>query len=222
MCFSASASFAAGTTLSVIGVATLKNVKSKSELPFALMPLLFGVQQLSEGAIWLTFGHDALALRQVMTYVFIGFARVLWPVYVPLAIGMLEPVRWRKRAIFAFEAAGVVVSGYLLWGMMTAPVIAEVAGMHIVYASRQFDAMSTTALYVAATCACGLFSSYPFVRMFGALTFGSFIAANMVATNALVSVWCFFAALLSFLIYLHLKLPRAERRHTLVAAVELP
>lgn len=221
MCFSASASFAAGTTLSAIGVATLRNIHTKAERPFAMIPLLFGIQQMSEGVIWLTFGHDALPLRQVMTYVYSGFSHVFWPVYVPFAMGMLEPVRWRKRAIFAFEAAGIVVSVYLLWAMMTGPLIAEISGMHIVYVSRQFDAMAATFLYVTATCGCSLFSSYPFVRMFGALTFGSFLATQLVAADALVSVWCFFAALLSFFIYLHLKLPKAERRHALVAAVDL-
>ena len=218
MCFSASASFAAGTTLSAIGVATLRSARTKAERPFAAIPLLFGIQQLTEGVIWLTFGNDALALRQVMTYVYSAFSHVLWPVYVPFAIGMLEPVKWRKHAIYMFEAAGIAAGGALLWAMTTGPLIAEISGMHIVYASRQFDAVLTTVLYVAATCVCGLFSSYPFVRMFGALTFGTFIAAQMVASTALVSVWCFFAALLSFLIYLHLRLPRAVRRQALVAA----
>jgi hypothetical protein len=44
MCFSATASFVAGTTLSTIGVVTITKVKQRSELPFALIPLLFGIQ----------------------------------------------------------------------------------------------------------------------------------------------------------------------------------
>lgn len=51
MCFSAAASFIAGTTLSAIGVATLRNTKTTSELPFAAIPLLFGLQQLTEGVV---------------------------------------------------------------------------------------------------------------------------------------------------------------------------
>jgi hypothetical protein len=49
MCFSATASFIAGTTLSIIGIATIRNVERRSELPLALIPLLFGIQQLIEG-----------------------------------------------------------------------------------------------------------------------------------------------------------------------------
>ena len=42
MCFSATASFIAGVSLSVLGVATVKKVKRKAEIPFAMIPLLFG------------------------------------------------------------------------------------------------------------------------------------------------------------------------------------
>ena len=54
MCFSASASFIAGTSLSAVGVAALRNTKARSEQPLAAIPLLFGIQQLAEGVIWLT------------------------------------------------------------------------------------------------------------------------------------------------------------------------
>ena len=41
--------------------------------------------------------------------------------------------------------------------------------------------------------------------LFGLLALLSFIATYLVYTRALVSVWCFFAALLSILIYVHLR-----------------
>jgi len=44
MCFSATASFVAGSALSAVGVATVKKAKRKTEIPFALIPLLFGVR----------------------------------------------------------------------------------------------------------------------------------------------------------------------------------
>jgi len=70
MCFSATASFVAGTSLSAIGVATIRKAERRSELPFAMIPLLFGIQQLVEGIIWLTFRYDAPVLKQTMTYVY--------------------------------------------------------------------------------------------------------------------------------------------------------
>ena len=46
MCFSATASFVAGTSLSAIGVATIRKAERPSEFPFALIPLLFGFRLL--------------------------------------------------------------------------------------------------------------------------------------------------------------------------------
>jgi len=205
MCFSASASFIAGTSLSAIGVAALRNTEARTERPLAMMPLLFGVQQLTEGVIWLTFTHDAPLLRQTMTQVYSGFSHVLWPMYVPFAMGVLEAVRWRRRTLAAFEAAGIAVGLYLLYSIVARPLVAELVGGHIVYDSPHFYLVPVMVLYLAATCVSCFFSSHGFVKLFGVLALMSFIAAYLVHVRALVSIWCFFAAILSLLIYFHLR-----------------
>lgn len=205
MCFSASASFIAGASLSVIGVATLKNAEAKSERPFAMIPLLFGIQQLTEGVIWLTFKHDAPLLRQTMTYVYSGFSHVLWPIYLPFALGVLETVRWRKRALFAFVAVGLTVGLYLFYFIVTRPVIAEVIGRHIVYVSPHLYQVPMITLYLAATCISCFFSSHAFVRLFGVLALLSAFAAYLIHVTAFISIWCFFAAILSLLLYVHFR-----------------
>ena len=205
MCFSAPASFVAGTTLCAVGVATLKRTEARTEMPLAMIPLLFGVQQLTEGVVWLTFSHDLPLLKQTMTYLYSGFSHVLWPMYVPFATGVLEAVRWRRKAIFAFEAAGVAVGLYLLYFLVTRPVVAEVVGMHIVYVSPHFYLIPVMVFYLAATCVSCFFSSHGYVKLFGVLALLSFIAAYLVHVMAAVSIWCFFAAILSLLIYLHLR-----------------
>ena len=70
MCFSATASFVAGSALVVLGVATLRATRRKSEIPFAAIPLLFGIQQLVEGLLWLSFRFDSPQLKTAMTYLF--------------------------------------------------------------------------------------------------------------------------------------------------------
>jgi hypothetical protein len=55
MYFSATASFAAGVSLSILGVATAKRAERKAEIPFAIIPLLFGAQQIVEEMLWLSF-----------------------------------------------------------------------------------------------------------------------------------------------------------------------
>lgn len=49
MCFSATASFTAGTALVGVGSVTLRKSHGRRELRLALIPALFGIQQLSEG-----------------------------------------------------------------------------------------------------------------------------------------------------------------------------
>ncbi|MBX2981434.1 MAG: hypothetical protein KF843_02055 [Flavobacteriales bacterium] len=205
MCFSATASFISGTALSAIGVASIARAKTKSDLPYAIIPLLFGIQQLTEGVIWLTFQQDAPVLKQVMTYVYSVFSHTLWPIYVPFAIAVMEPVRWRKKALHVFLAIGLVAGLYQLYFLIIGPLEAQVIGKHIVYVSPHFLAVPMILFYLTATCVSSFFSSHVFVRMFGGLVLLAFVAAYLVQLLALVSIWCFFAAALSVLIYLHIR-----------------
>lgn len=161
MCFSASASFTAGTSLSAIGVATLRNAQTTSERPFAAIPVLFGIQQLTEGVIWLTFTHDAPMVKTMMTDVYSGFSHVFWPMYVPLAMGILEAVRWRRRAFAWFGAAGAAVGLYLLYYLVVSPVVAQVIGMHIVYVSPHFYIVPVMVFYLAARVSVASFRAIP-------------------------------------------------------------
>jgi len=51
MCFSATASFASGVLLSTVGAATIRENKEPSRRLFAAIPMVFGLQQLSEGFV---------------------------------------------------------------------------------------------------------------------------------------------------------------------------
>jgi len=66
MCFSAGASFVGGVIISGIGVATIREVHKPSQLVFACIPLFFGVQQIVEGCLWLTFqGADYVNIQKI-------------------------------------------------------------------------------------------------------------------------------------------------------------
>ena len=106
MCFSVTASFVAGTVLSATGAVTIKKAKTKSEIPFATIPLLFGVQQFVEGAVWLSFQYSAQIFNQMATYAYLGFAYVLWPIFVPLSVGLLETDPRRKTYCTHFSLSG--------------------------------------------------------------------------------------------------------------------
>ena len=213
MCFSATASLIAGTALTILGVATLRLTTQKTEAPFAAIPLLFGLQQLVEGVLWLSFKFDAPQLNIAMTYLFSMFSHVLWPIYVPFAIGFLETVAWRRKVIWAFQAIGLLVGLYLLYLLIDFPVTA-VAEENIVYVSPHFYKLPVMFLYLAATCVSCFFSSHTTVRVFGALALILFGIAYGFFTLALFSVWCFFAAVLSALIFVHFKFGRRLGRNS--------
>ena len=87
MCFSATASFTAGVVLTVIGIASIKKANYKSQLLFASIPFMFGVQQFAEGILWLTIPKsDYFVLQKMATYIYLFFAHILWPLWVPIAI----------------------------------------------------------------------------------------------------------------------------------------
>lgn len=206
MCFSATASFSAGAVLLGIGALTLRTALAshqRRDLPFATIPLLFAIQQLIEGVIWLTFSDEAVALNSAMTYVYSFFSHVLWPVYVPVAVVLMEPAGWRRLALIAFATAGGVVAAYLLYVLLAFPTLARPTGQHIEYVSPHFFAAVTMLLYLLSTAVSPLLSSHRMVVVFGALALLSFGTAYAFYTTWFISVWCFFAALLSAVVYLH-------------------
>ena len=210
MCFSATASFSAGAVLLVIGSLTLRSASRPRALPFAAIPLLFAIQQSIEGVIWLTFTADAPLLNWVMTHVYSFFSHVLWPAYVPLAVLLLEPPGRRRNLLVVFAAAGFAVAVYLLYILVSFPVVSKPTGQHVEYVSPHFFAAVTMTLYLLSTTTSPLFSTHRMVKAFGALALLAFGAAYTFYAQWFISVWCLFAALLSAVIYLHFALPRGD------------
>jgi hypothetical protein len=205
MCFSATASFIAGGVLSAVGVVTIKKTEKKSEIPFASIPLLFGIQQIIEGIIWLTFHNHAPELNIVMTFIYSVFSHVLWPIFVPLSIMLLEPVRWRKKVMFTLWIGGTVVGLYLFYNLFAFPITSRVENHHIVYFSPHFYIYTVMGFYVAATCISSMFSSHRIIKFFGGMTLVAFTISYLFFKISLISVWCFFAAILSIIIYGYFK-----------------
>jgi hypothetical protein len=213
MCFSATASFIVGGSLTVVGVATLAKATRRSDLPFAAIPFLFGIQQSVEGLLWLSLQHDMAMLRTVMTYLFTLFSHLIWPAFVPFAIARMEeglPQKiepWRKNTMWGFRAIGALVAMSLLALVATQPLTA-VVNVHIIYVTPFFYDWPMMVLYIAATCIVALFSRHPLIRLFGLTVFAFFFVSWWFYTEAFFSVWCFFAAILSGIIYLHFRRPR--------------
>lgn len=200
MCFSATASFVAGSALSAVGATTIRMTSRRADIPFAMIPLLFGLHQLTEGMIWLSFRSESLLPNAALTLVYSLFSHVLWPIFIPFAVGLLETDPLRKKAVAACQFAGAVVGLYLLYVIVQFPVTSRVLENHIAYESPHFYRVPLMLFYLIATCASCLFSSNKVIQTFGALTLATFIAAYAIHAATFFSVWCFFAAILSLIV----------------------
>ncbi len=205
MCFSATASFVAGTALSTVGVATIKMSSTKRELPFAAVPLFFGVQQLIEGMIWLSFRGESLFSNQPLTVLYSFFSHVFWPIYVPFAIWLLEKNPVRRRLLMAIQVAGLTTGIYLLYSLIQFSITSNILGKHIVYDTPHFYIVPVMFLYLLSTCASGMLSSNKMIQIFGALSLVTFIAAYIIHAATFISVWCFFAAVISLIVYFYFR-----------------
>lgn len=206
MCFSATASFVAAGTIGGVGAATLAKVDDAADLPLATIPLLFGIQQATEGVLWLALQNPELAAwGGPATYVYSLFSHVLWPMLVPFAALALERDRRRRIALGALLGLGFSVGLYLLFFMVTDPVTSEIVNHSIRYDYHHHYPGATLALYLIAVCVPGVVSSQGILRFFGAALVVAFVLAVTVYTSTFFSVWCFFAAGLSVMLYLHFR-----------------
>ncbi|MFA6921697.1 MAG: DUF6629 family protein [Gallionella sp.] len=210
MCFSATASFTAGVSLTAMGLIIVKMARRRAEIPFAAIPLLFGIQQLIEGILWLSFRFEAHLLNTIMTYLFTLFSHVLWPILLPLSIGLLETDPLRKKIIYTFQITGAAVGAYLLYFIVRFPITSEI-NVHVMYIFPHFHKPLVLLLYIVATCVSALFSSHRIVNLFGVIALLLFVVSYWFYTVAFFSVWCFFCAILSAVIYLHFKFGQVRR-----------
>jgi hypothetical protein len=203
MCFSATASFAASGLLTVVGAATMKTAKNNSMKPYAAIPLVFAIQQAIEGFVWISVSGGDPELLQSMTYGFVFIAQVFWPFFVPLSVFLMEKDPKRKKILVFLLLIGTVISTYLLYCLINYPVSAEITGFHVLYKLDYppFQLNYNGILYIMATVLPSFFSSYRKMPLFGIAIAVSLLVSRIFYPEHLVSVWCYFAAILSAVIY---------------------
>lgn len=208
MCFSAGASFGASAVLTVMGIATIKKSIFSDQLPFASIPFVFAVQQFSEGFVWLSLSKPAFeSLQIIASSTFLIFAQMVWPLFVPVAIFLMERDMKRKRILSIFIGIGVLVAAYFAHRLFAYGVHPDSAGHHVVYKQYYPDSLGhiADALYGIATLMPTFLTKTNKVWIFGLAITISYIIAYFVYTNYILSVWCFFASIISMLIYFIIK-----------------
>jgi Family of unknown function (DUF6629) len=203
MCFSAEASFIVGSSLLVVSAIIIGKVKETKDYPVALIPIFFAAQQITEGLLWISLAHNNLYMQFWLGNLYGGFVGIIWPLYAPLAIYFAEVDGHRKKMIGSIGIAGLALSIYAIIELMKQPVTVEIIDQHIYYEHNVHTYPLIIMLYLLATCAPFILSSFKNLRLTGYIIALGFVAAFSIYTITFVSVWCFFAAVASALILLH-------------------
>lgn len=185
-----------------IGALSLRRTVGLAEVPYAAIPIIFAVHQLVEGWLWLALPGQ-LPSAHILTILYLLVSNVFWPVFGPAAIWLIEPRAMHRKWLLLPVAAGVGIGLFFLMAIISQPVSAAISGSHIAYDLPHPQGKIAFAFYAVATCLAPLMSSHKLIRLFGLVLIASMIASYTVYTLWFASVWCFFAALLSAVVFSH-------------------
>lgn len=203
MCFSANASFAVGAALLAATTYSLKKIQVKNQAMIASIPLVFAVQQITEGFVWLSLTHNQYWHWNTFSmYLFLFFAQVVWPSWVPVSMLLVEKNKWRKNIIAAITVMGIMVSLYLFYCLITYPVSSSVRYSHIHYElafPASLVSYSGIFYFIPTVIPCFVSSVKKMIPV-ALLNLASFVVSKIYFAHNVISVWCFFAAAISIAI----------------------
>ena len=206
MCFSATASFVSSAIIGGLAVAANRKRTSSQETPLAMIPGLFAIQQFIEGCVWLGWKYAAcLELQPVFSALFLFFAWMVWPILVPLAAWKLEVLPKRKTIMYFTILLGVVLALIAFFQIVLAHPYPVLANHRISYQLNKLNEggiirFVLQMLYVLVTLFPLLYSSNKGLVVLGLTNAVALLISFLFFQEALPSVWCFFAAILSGLI----------------------
>jgi hypothetical protein len=213
VCFSAEADAVVGGIIVVVGVDALRHVTTRKQVVFASLPLLFGLHQVTEAFVWWGLqGHVAHEVERVAVWVYLLFAFSALPALVPIGVALIEQSPVRRRVIAAFGIGGIAVGVELGFALFRGSVNVAIEGRHIAYYVDALQYGGTwTGLYVVAACGALLACSYRDIAALGAMNLIAVPVLMSLTVGGFVSLWCFWAAIVSIVIAYHLRQASAVR-----------
>jgi hypothetical protein len=241
MCFSASVSYSAAAVLAGAGIYAFQQAGRlhRPYLMWALVPVFFGLQQAFEGRVWqeLDAGNASAAVPFALGFHF--FSHFLWLWWFPLCSYIVEPGQASKTGQISKigKLRKRVIGGCAMFGAFAGTLVYSVMLFHpewmsvavkehsitydfsVPYRSSIHLPITPAALYALTILVPLFLSSRRLIRIFGVLAILSSVLASEAYGYAYVSVWCFFAAVLSlYLVYMIRHLVAAgQGEHTVPA-----
>lgn len=209
MCLSAPASFIAGAILATMGTALACRVKSKRLLPLAFIPWFFAIQQCAEGIVWLYLpeaqqSYIAIGAKDL----FLFFAFVFWPLWIPFSLWFAETNQKRKQGIAACFGMGLMQVALLACTIPYVTAVSyrsniqyllELNHNHLLM-GKQFSCIMIF-FYAVATLLPLFLSSLKKMWVLGICVACAGIAIYLIDHHFFVSLWCFFAAWISLCLF---------------------
>ncbi len=207
MCFSAPASFVSSGGLILLSGASFAVAKKEDKF-LAAVPLLFGVQQGIEGIQWLYLNSGSTSIFAGYAYLF--FAFILWPIYVPFFVYMID--KKRRDILRWFIFLGAAVALYSLGAPLASSLSIQKINLCINYNFNYSYGGALTTLYMIAVFGPLFTSSFESFKWFGVLFAVLAIFAHIYFIVDFVSVWCFFAAAVSFVFFIYLLMKNRKEK----------
>jgi hypothetical protein len=226
MCFSATASFSLGVVLIPVGVACLKKAREQDGryLPLAAFPLAFGIQQAIEGLVWVGLGANDTRLVALAAAGFVFFSHGFWLVWTPLTAACVEGDRLRGQIWRALAGIGLLYGLYFNLPIWLDPQRLSVS-LHNHSLGYEFQLLYPTramvllgyALYVLTIVAPLVLSGDRHIQRLGGLVVVTLLLTAGFFSAGFISVWCFFAALVSLYVgYIFLQAQETRSQPPLV------
>jgi len=206
MCFSAEASFTAAALLLPAGALSIWKAyrTDRRYVPICALPMLFGLQQLLEGFVWIGGESGDLDLVKLSSLAYMFFSWLAWPIWVPFSTYFIEPPH-RKPLYLVFAIAGAVLGAgqYLPYLVHDSWLEVRFLDAAIVYGNIElFDFLFarefTYAIYLSIIVLPPLLSTRSEIRVFGVLVAIAFAVTYLFFSFAYISAFCFGGAMISF------------------------
>ena len=203
MCFSATASFTASALLAFLGALSIKKARTQSLQLFASTPIFFAIQQASEGGIWLSAANPTGLISVFATYLFLFFAMIVWPIWIPAVLLNLEKDSLRKKLLYIPLICGLMFSISAILYLIFYGATGAIIGHHIAYKTHQpplIYAVIANSVYLIAIVTPFFISTLERMWLFGIGIALAYIYTYIWYAHHFTSVWCFLGALLSMLV----------------------
>ena len=210
MCFSATASFTAAAVLIPAGMYCLKESSqlNKPYWAFAVLPLIFGLQQLLEGGVWVALLEGNATIARGLALGFLLFSHVFWLCWVSYSSYLNELSPRLKRVFLLIALAGVLFGATMYVPLLFKPewlavtIVKHSISYELIFVSDAYVSQRMlTALYACVVLVPLMLSSDRYHSMLGVLILFSGLLSWVFFDWAFVSVWCYFAAIISLFIF---------------------